>query len=38
MNPILHKTLALTLSASLLNAYAVPAFSAETISADKTIT
>lgn len=38
MNPILHKTLALTLSASLLNAYAVPAFAAETISADKTIT
>lgn len=38
MNPILHKTLALTLSVSLLNAYAVPAFAAEIISADKTIT
>ena len=38
MNPILHKTLALALSTSLLNAYAVPAFAAEIISADKSIT
>lgn len=36
MNPILHKTLALTLSASLLSAYGTPAFAAREVISEET--